>query len=122
MRGCNTEWASFGSLNVAEAVTSPLHTIYERGYITMADMSMNKATFREIVGRYMEKPFFVGMDSGDLEDMFYLGEDILDAERDAVKVSEPYASRTIDRLEAARHEVAQMGWSVGDAFEEAFDR
>ena len=86
----------------------------------MEDMSMNSATFREIVGKYMEKPFFVGMDSSDLELVFDLVHDLLEAERDAVKVSEPYASRTIDRLEAARHEVGMMGWSIGDAFEEAF--
>ena len=84
------------------------------------DICINEATFREILGKYKEKPFFVGMDGGDLEYIFDLVEDLLAAERDAVKVSEPYAHNTIDRLDTARREVFRMGLDIGDASEEVF--
>lgn len=84
------------------------------------DLSMSKDSFKEVLSHYLDKPFFVGMDASDLEDIFYLVEDLLKAEKTAIEEAEPYATRTVDRLETARHEVFMMSLDIGDAFDECF--
>jgi len=81
---------------------------------------MSKDIFKAEIDEFLEKPFFVGMDGSDLEDIFWLVERLLAAERDAVKDKEPYAHNTIDRLEAARREVFMMSLGIEEAFEEVY--
>lgn len=88
--------------------------------IENSELYMSKEKFKEVLDHYREKPFFVGMDGGDLEYIFDLVEDLLAAERDALKEEESYATNSIDRLEAARHEVFMLGLDMGDAYEEVF--
>ena len=88
--------------------------------IENCDLYMSEGKFEKVLDHYLEKPFFVGMDGGDLEDIFDLVEDLLAAERDALKEEESYATNSIDRLEAARHEVFMLGLDIGDAFEEVY--
>ena len=88
--------------------------------IENSELYMSKEKFKEVLDHYREKPFFVGMDGGDLEYIFDLVEDLLAAERDALKEEESYATHSIDRLEAARHEVFVLGLDMGDAYEEVY--
>lgn len=86
----------------------------------MKDLSMNEATFREVMGNYLERPFFVGMDASDLEDIFNMMHDLLTAEADAIKSKEPYAKRTISEYEEAARRISLSRYDFCDAFEEVF--
>lgn len=86
----------------------------------MSELSMNEATFREVMGQYCDKPFFVGMDASDLEDIFNMVHDLLTAEADAIKVREPYATRTIREYEEAARRISCDRYDFCDAFEEVF--
>lgn len=86
----------------------------------MKDLSMNEATFREVVGQYCDKPFFVGMDASDLEDIFDMMHDLLTAEADAIKVKEPYAKRTISEYEEAARRILFSRYDFCDAYEEVY--
>lgn len=86
----------------------------------MNELSMNEPTFREVMGQYCDKPFFVGMDASDLEDIFNMVHDLLTAEADAIKVKEPYATRTIREYEEAARRISYDRYDFCDAFEEVF--
>jgi len=86
----------------------------------MNELSMNEPTFREVMGKYCDKPFFVGMDASDLEDIFDMMHDLLTAEADAIKVREPYATRTIREYEEAARRISCDRYDFCDAFEEVF--
>ena len=86
----------------------------------MKDLSMNEATFREVMGNYRDRPFFIGMDASDLEDIFDMVYDLLTAEADAIKVAEPYASRTIREYEDAATRIHFSRYDFCDAFEEVY--
>ena len=86
----------------------------------MNELSMNEPTFREVMGQYCDKPFFVGMDASDLEDIFNMVHDLLTAEADAIKVREPYATRTIREYEEAARRISLSRYDFCDAFEEVF--
>ena len=86
----------------------------------MNELSMNEPTFREVMGRYCCKPFFVSMDASDLEDIFNMMHDLLTAEADAIKVREPYATRTIREYEEAARRISFSRYDFCDAYEEVF--
>ncbi len=86
----------------------------------MNELSMNEPTFRGVIGNYLERPFFVGMDASDLEDIFDMVHDLLTAEADAIKVKEPYAKRTISEYEEAARRISLSRYDFCDAFEEVF--
>lgn len=70
-------------------------------------MSMSKEKFQEIKQRYNS----LLMDD-DVSNALDFVHDLLCAEVDAVKVSEPYATNTIKRLEAAAYEVFEIAQEV----------
>lgn len=70
-------------------------------------MSMSKEKFQEIKQRYNS----LLMDD-DVSNALDFVHDLLCAEADAVKVSEPYATNTIKRLEAAAYEVFEIAQEV----------
>ena len=84
----------------------------------MNDLNMNEPTFSGVIGNYLKRPFFVGMDASDLEDVFHLVYDLLEAEVDAMKVSAPYAKNTIAEYEDAMRTIRFAQSSFCDAFEE----
>ena len=84
----------------------------------MGDLCMTEEKFREIMSGYLKMPLFIGMDSGDLDDIFSLVWDLIAAEADAIKEKEPYATRTIDRLESALFDISCMKSDFCDAFDE----
>ena len=86
----------------------------------MKDLSMSQNTFCGIVKSYTHRPFFVGMDADDLEDLFLFVSDLLDAEADAIKETEPYATKTIEAYESASTTVDTFRFYVRDAFEECY--
>lgn len=86
----------------------------------MNELSMNEPTFRGVIGGYLERPFFVGMDASDLEDIFDMMYDLLTAEADAIKQKEPYAKRTISEYEEAARRISLSRYDFCDAFEEVF--
>ena len=84
-------------------------------------MSISKETFEKIVKRYD----LTICGSADIEDAFCFVRDILEAEADAVRQSEPYATHTIDLLEQAARVVGGLEFSVSvdelcDMYEEVF--
>lgn len=70
-------------------------------------MSMSKEKFQEIKQRYNS----LLMDD-DISNALDFVHDLLCAEADAVKASEPYATNTIKRLEAAAYEVFEIAQEV----------
>ena len=85
----------------------------------MRDLSMNDVTFKEVVEPYKKR--LALLDSSDLEDVFNLVFDLLTAEVDALKVSEPYAYNTIQSYEKAAYEVSSFRFDAAGAWEEVFD-
>lgn len=86
----------------------------------MSDLSLDKLSFMQIMGEYVRKPVFVGMDADDLEEVFNLVTDLLNAEADAIRNAEPYAKSTIREYEAAATTVDIARFDFRDAFEECF--
>lgn len=86
----------------------------------MNELSMNEPTFRGVIGNYLERPFFVGMDASDLKDIFDMVYDLLTAEADAIKTAEPYASRTIREYEDAATCIHFSRYDFCDAYEEVY--
>lgn len=70
-------------------------------------MSMSKEKFQEIKQRYNS----LLMDD-DISNALDFVHDLLCAEADAVKASEPYATNTIKRLEDAAYEVFEIAQEV----------
>lgn len=86
----------------------------------MNNLSMNDATFKNIIGTYMERPMFCAMDASDLEDVFNLVHDLLAAECDAIRAAEPYARTTIREYESAATTVDMARYDFCDTFEELY--
>ena len=86
----------------------------------MSDLSLDKLSFMQIMGEYIHKPVFVGMDANDLEDVFLLVSDLLNAEADAIRNTEPYAHNTIREYEKAAETVRSARFDFCEAFEECF--
>ena len=84
----------------------------------MNNLSMNDATFKNVIGPYMKRPLFFGMDASDLEDVFNLVHDLLAAECDAIRAAEPYARNTIREYESAATTVDIARYDFCDAFDE----
>ena len=81
---------------------------------------MSKAKFMEIMNDYIKRPAFVGMDSSDLEDIFYMVYDLLKAEEEALREEEPWATATIRKLSAAATTVNMNVTEFCDAFNECY--
>ena len=77
-------------------------------------MTLTKEEFDRIVKKY-NTLLILDDDAGDAFDFVT---EVLDAEIDALRERCPYATRTIDQLEEARHVVWDIG---GDAYNEEFD-
>lgn len=73
-------------------------------------MSISKEKLQEIKQRYSS---LLILDS-DVDDALNFVHDLLCAEADAVKASEPYATNTIKRLEAAAYEVFEIAQEIGE--------
>ena len=86
----------------------------------MGDLLMSQNKFCEIMNSYTKKPAFIGMDSSDLEDIFYMVYDLLKAEEEAIREKEPYASVTIRELSGACTTIAQNVTDFCEAFETVY--
>lgn len=86
----------------------------------MENLSMSQNTFCGIVKSYTRRPFFVGMDADDLEDLFLFVSDLLTAEAEAINEKEPYAKKTIKEYESASTAVDTFRFYARDAFEEVY--
>lgn len=71
-------------------------------------MSMSKEKFQEIKQRYSSLLIL----DDDISNALDFVHDLLCAEADAVKASEPYATNTIKRLEDAAYEVFEIAQEV----------
>lgn len=77
-------------------------------------MTMTKEKFEEIKSKY---PLLVIED--DAARAFEFVREVLEAEAEAIKIAEPYATSTISRLETAAREVYDIGADVeAEAFSE----
>lgn len=86
----------------------------------MNDLSLDKLSFMGIIAQYIHKPAFVGMDADDLEDIFLLVSDLLNAEADAIRNTEPYAVVAIRECERAATTIDTMRYAFVDAFAECY--
>lgn len=77
------------------------------------EMSMNMETFRGIMGKYRS----IILSADDVEEVFHMVHDIFEAEVDAMRINEPYATRTIKRYEDAMAEINYLAYSASEAFE-----
>ncbi|NBH77064.1 hypothetical protein D3Z52_02465 [Clostridiaceae bacterium] len=78
-------------------------------------MTMTREKFEEIKSKY---PMLLVMDN-DVAKAFEFVHEVLEAEAEAIKIAEPYATSTISRLEAAAREVYDVGADVdNEAFSE----
>ena len=84
----------------------------------MENMAMNEATFREIMGEYR----WLASSADEIEDIFNFMTDILQAEANAIKASEPYAKNTIREFEQAATTVNNFRFDVACAHEEVFGK
>lgn len=73
-------------------------------------MSLSKEKFNEIKKRYST---LLILDT-DVSEVLNFVHDLLCAEADAIKESEPYATNSIKKLEAAAYEVFELGQEVED--------
>ena len=73
-------------------------------------MSLSKEKFNEIKERYST---LLILDT-DVREVLNFVHDLLCAEADAIKESEPYATTSIKKLEAAAYEVFELGQEVED--------
>lgn len=71
-------------------------------------MEMSKEQVREILRRHCTLVLI----EDDLYDAIDLVYELLCAEADAIRQKEPYATRTIERLEAAAYEVHELGYDL----------
>ncbi len=79
-------------------------------------MNITKEQFKNIVKKY--STLLVLED--DVEAAFDFVRDVLEAEADAIKAAEPYATNTIDRYECAAYEVGEVCREVtNEEFSEA---
>ena len=83
----------------------------------MGELYMSEDKFREICNDYSTTI----LDDGDISNAFWIVHDLLLAEAEAIKIKEPYATNTIDRLEKAAHEVFMMESDITDAFENVME-
>ena len=67
-------------------------------------MTLSKEVFETIKSRYGSLLII----DADVEDVFHFVLEVIEAEADALKARIPYATNTIDRLEATAHEL----WSI----------
>ena len=86
----------------------------------MENLSMSQNTFCKIMKEYTRKPFFLGMDADDLEEVFNLVTDLLNAEADAIRAKEPYAVVTIREYEKSATVVNSARFDFAEAFEEVY--
>lgn len=86
----------------------------------MGDLVMSQNKFCEIMKEYLRKPFFIGMDSDDFEEVFLLVSDLLNAEAEAIKTAEPYAVVTIREYEKSATVIDSARFDFRDAFEEVY--
>lgn len=84
----------------------------------MRDLSMNEATFKEVVGPYKKRLWLA--DASDLEDVFNLVHDLLVAEANALRENEQYAFTTIREHESAATHVDNFRFDVAYAWEEVY--
>lgn len=73
-------------------------------------MSLSKEKFNEIKERYST---LLILDT-DVSEVLNFVHDLLCAEADAIKESEPYTTTSIKKLEAAAYEVFELGQEVED--------
>lgn len=88
----------------------------------MSDLSLDALSFMGIIAEYIHKPAFVGMDGDDLEDIFLLVSDLLDAEADAIRNTEPYAKNKIREYETAATTIAMQRYAFVEAFKECYHK
>lgn len=72
---------------------------------------MTKEKFKEIMKRN-------GILACEVEDAIYFVRDLLEAQADELKVNEPYATKSINRLEEAAREVGDLLYDLADIVEE----
>ena len=82
----------------------------------ISDLSMNEPTFRGIIGKYRS----IVLSAEDVEDVFDMVYDILEAEADALRIAEPWATVTIGEYEKAATVINSLRSDVGYAYEEVF--
>ena len=82
---------------------------------------MTKEKFGKIVGRYTLQNYagFIS-DSDEINSAIEFVWDMLCAEADYLEETEPYATKSIDRLKSAAHEVFMMLNEYDEIFEEVF--
>lgn len=71
---------------------------------------MTKEKFKEIMKRNC-------ILDCDVEDAIYFVRDLLESQADELKVNEPYATKSIDRLEEAAREVGDLLYDLADVME-----
>ena len=111
------------SWSLAETIRHPVgevtgnRNILKRGII-MDFLEMNKATFRQITSPYKH----LITKAEDVEDIFNLVYDIIEAEADAMKVKSPWAKETIKEYENMASNVNILCSEVSDAWEEVYGK
>lgn len=88
--------------------------------IENSELYMSKEKFMEIIGGYIKKPAFIGMDSSDLEDIFYMVYDLLKAEEEALREEAPWATNTIREYSVAATILIMNAADFCDAYEEVY--
>lgn len=71
---------------------------------------MTKEKFKEIMKRN-------GILAYEVEDAIYFVRDLLESQADDLKVNEPYATKSINRLEEAAREVGDLLYDLADVME-----